>query len=178
MWLTLPGHSLSQKKVRTESPAVLEAETGVSGSCSAHFLIQPRCIAAWAFLHEPSTKTICHRQRGHRPLRSGNSSIEVPSFKMTLGCVKLTNKTNQLKGFKAPGRIDRNTGSDLWFRKLPAARRETHWGKYFGRVEVWHLMPAMICSDTNQYAALLNKQAISRVIGKLNVFLTQTLPQQ
>lgn len=76
---------------------------------------------------------------------------------MTLGCVELTTKLAELLQGTQPD------WPEHW--KFPVLRQETHWGKYFGReeAEVWHLIPAMLCSDTNYSAALLNEQASSRV---------------
>lgn len=84
------------KELRQE-PGAGTREEGCLLACSTNFLIQTRprpiClkmvppIVSWALLHQLAVKKMPHR---HFLPDEGSSSVEVPSFKVYLVCVKLT----------------------------------------------------------------------------------------
>lgn len=101
-YITLPGHTPLLRKVRAATPTGPEAETMEYHcllACSpwlvlSHLSIQPRTSCPRV---APPTST-SHQDGSsyeHRPVRSGQSLRWVSLLPMTLGCVKLTIRTNR-----------------------------------------------------------------------------------
>lgn len=132
--LILPEHSLllslGWNWVRN-SGRILPTGSSLPGWWPSSFLTQlwTTCLGmappkvGWAFWHQSSIMTISHRY-GSDLSALGDSSVEVPSFQLTLGCVKLTKPKQNKKKIKTkklistwspkPEQCGLRTGAPLW----------------------------------------------------------------